>query len=267
MAYIENVPEIVSICREIRQGDMSRAGILWTKHTKGLTAIIARRYGAVSPAHVTFDDLLQSGYIAMISAAQGFEPDRGASWGTYYGWAYSGEVARLCGWGNYRRELMDTAESLDAPLPNDDNDDTTLNDIIGNDAPGYDDVERRIYNEQLHNALEGVISTLKPAQQYSVRRYYFSNETHEQIAGALNMTPQRVSQIIRSSLMELGQYYNRKYLEEYIELKTPYYLMVSPARFQSTQTSPVERIAIIRETIRNRTKRDEKVPSISNAKQ
>lgn len=267
MAYIENIPEIVSICREIRQGDMSRADILWTKHTKGLTAIIARRYGAAAPAHVTFDDLLQSGYIAMISAAQGFEPDRGASWGTCYGWAYSHEVARLCSWGRYRRELMDTAESLDAPLPYDDNEDTTLSDVVGKDDSGYDDAERRIYNEQLHNALEGVISTLKPAQQYSVRSYYFSNETHEQIASALNMTPQRVSQIILSSVAELGKYYNRKHLEEYVELKTPYYLMVSPAKFRSTHTSPVERIAIIRETIRNRAKRDEKMLSSSNTKQ
>ena len=81
------------------------------------------------------------------------------------------------------------------------------------------------------------------------------------------MTPQRVSQIIRSSVAELGQYYNRKYLEEYIELKTPYYLMVSPARFQSTQTSPVERVAIIREAIYRRVKEDKKARQITNAKQ
>ena len=267
MAYIENVPEIVSICCEIRQGNMSRAGILWKKHTRGLAAILARRYASVAPAHVTFDDLFQSGYIAMINAAQCFDGSRGASWGTCYGWEYSREVARLCGWGKHRRELMDSAESLDAPLPYEDNCDTTLNDITGNNDPNYDDIERRIYNEQLHNALEGVISTLMPTQQYSVRRHYFNNETHGQIAGALNMTPQRVSQIIRSSLHEMRTEHNREKLRKYIELETPYYLMVSPSKFQSTHTSPVERIAIIREAIYKRIKEDIKARSIADTKQ
>lgn len=153
----------------------------------------------------TFDDLYQSGYIAMVDAVTTYKPDSGkfTTWLDYY---LKSAFAVAAGYRTKRMRLdpLHTAASLNAPL-SDDGDCDQLIDVV-TDPVGMipqQKVEEVIYTQQLHDALEKVLSKLPDRQEQVIRKKYYEGATVEQLAEEYGIDRQRVYQIEGNALRRL----------------------------------------------------------------
>lgn len=198
-----------------------------------------------------FDDLYNSGYIAMLYAAKMFDPEKGYSFLTYYGFALKNEFYNAAGLRTRKssNDPLRTAISLSTPIKEGEED--TIEDLIADDTDIEEEVTKRIYNEELHNALENALSKIKPAEERAIRLKYYSGLNLEQISKELGITSARADQLCKNGLRNLRRPEIMKDLEQFVDSRTNYYLGVSV----HSQQSPVELLVIRREEMRNRASR------------
>jgi len=119
-----------NIVSRIQDGDADAYQDLWNAN-KRLVAhyalcylpLVERRPG------IDFDDLMQAGYIGLHMAAGEYDPEHGVKFSTYATFYIKREMRREAGI-NGRRDPMDMAYSLDAPLISGDERSKTLGDTL-----------------------------------------------------------------------------------------------------------------------------------------
>ena len=215
-------------------------------------ARLLRSYGGYIPG-VGIDDLIQSGYFALIAAVESFDESRGKS---FIGWlALSLKVtfAETCGYRTSRREPLNAAISLDAPI-GDEPDAPSLIDLLPDPSDAVTDAEEEIYLEQLHAALEKAINTLPPQAAAVIRGYFWNSQTLEAIGQQQGISTARTAQIKNDALSRLRRESRKRdaALSGFIESRTPYYKRVTVQEFQRTGTSAVESLVIFREDLEKR---------------
>ena len=141
----------------IQSGERDKLPELWEQVEKFVAQQAHRRHllsGGVGGVEV--EDLYQSGYIALVAAADTYDPDAGRA---FIGWLSLALKTAFAEAGGYRshkqvRDPLHHAGSLDVPTSEDS--DTAIGDLVAdlNAAQDFRDVEDRLYLEQLHNALE-----------------------------------------------------------------------------------------------------------------
>ena len=105
---------------------------------------------------VEFEDLYQSGYLALVAAVEAYNPARGMSFVGYLAFVLKSAFAEAggCRTARQAKDPLRHAGSLDAPLGDDDGD-ATLADMIPAAAPEPEDLAvESLYIRQLHDALE-----------------------------------------------------------------------------------------------------------------
>ena len=212
-------------------------------------ARLLRSYGGYIPG-VGIDDLIQSGYFALIAAVESFDESRGKS---FIGWlALSLKVtfAETCGYRTSRREPLNAAISLDAPI-GDEPDAPSLIDLLPDPSDAVTDAEEEIYLEQLH---EKAISILPDKAAAIVRGFFWDNQTLEAIGQGQGISTARTAQIKNDALSRLRRESRKRdnALSGFIESRTPYYKRVTVQEFQRTGTSAVESLVIFREDLEKR---------------
>lgn len=147
---------------------------------------------------------------------------------------------------------MHRADSLSRPL--DDEDGGELLDIVEDPhgLQGVQEVEERIWQEELASALEKALTALPEPQSDTIRRRYYQGQTMAQVARETGRTPYEVQKEERKAMTTLRKPKVSAALRAYIEERTPYYLHVGATRFNSTQTSAVEEIVFRREGMEKR---------------
>lgn len=164
----------------IRQGDQGRTLELWEQvnglvKRKAMQIMTALQLSG-NPRGVEFDDLYQTGYLAMVAAVETYSPERGA-FSTWFMFHLKTAFSEATGYRtkNGRCEPLDTAASLDRPVQPDEPDGGTLGELVPDSraADAIENVEESVYHEQLHKAIEGAISELSPdnAQLAVLGRY------------------------------------------------------------------------------------------------
>lgn len=68
-------------------------------------------------AGATEEDLKQVSFFAVLNAAKAYDRSKGFRFTTYLNRHLMSEFATLCGWRSTRRDALNLADSLDAPLP------------------------------------------------------------------------------------------------------------------------------------------------------
>lgn len=199
---------------------------------------------------VEFDDLYQSGYLAVADAVERFDESQGMAFIGYLAMRLKTAFAEATGCRSKRqqRDPIHYAASLDAPL-GDDPDGCVLGDLVADPHDQYEEAERRIYLEQLHGELEKVLAKLPKKQETILRRYFYKGETLRTIGDDLQITQERVRQMEVRALRHLRQPNVSHSLRAFIEPMTPYYLHVGLRQYRSTNTSSVEEIALYRERL------------------
>ena len=235
----------------IQGGDREKLAALWEQGERFVAQQARRRVlfsGGLGGVEV--DDLYQSGYIALVAAADSYDPAAGCS---FIGWLSLALKTAFAEAGGYRsrrqaRDPLHRAGSLDAPVRAGDEEANALGDFIpDHDAvQDFQDAEDRLYLEQLHNVLEKALDELPDQQSDAIRRHFYQNRSLEEIAAAEGISGEAVRQRQEKGLRALRQ---QRDLQQFVEDRTPYYLRVGVSEFKRTGESAVERIVFRREQL------------------
>lgn len=163
----------------IQGGERDKLMELWAQ-VRRMVLKEAVRWAAYRSNGIDLEDLEQAGFIALMRAVDSFNPTAGARFSTWYYPIVKDEFQRATGrrTEKQRRDPLDAAVSLDAPIT-EDSDNISLGDTIPD--PGAEsaiaDVDHREDLRHLHAALEAAIATLPFDLQAAIRGRYYRGET------------------------------------------------------------------------------------------
>lgn len=229
---------------EIQAGRRELLGTLWEQVERFI-----RRQANQRPdtGAVDREDLYQSGYLALVEAVDSYTPERDMkfiSWLAYHLKTAFNEASNYRS-ERQRRDPMHRADSLSRPL--DDEGGGGLLDIVSDPSSLHrlQEVEERIWHEELSKALKRAIEALADDESDTIRRRYYQGQTMAQVARETGKTAYEVQKEERRGLAALRK--PSAGLLAYIEERTPYYLHVGATRYNTTRTSAVEEIVFMRE--------------------
>lgn len=198
------------LAMEIQAGATGRMVDLW-EQVEGLCCWKAKQAIAAlqlrgNPCGVEFDDLYQTGYLAMVAAVESYRLESGAfsTWFIFHlktAFAEATGYRTKCG----RCEPLNTATSLDRPIQPDEPDGGSLAEFVsdGNAAAAMDGVEESVYYKQLHEAMEAAIGELPPDNALALRLRYWGNMTLAAAGKAMGRSPERMRQMENKGIREL----------------------------------------------------------------
>ena len=185
------------LARAIQTGDRDKLLELW-----GLVERFAhwrairweRALG--SRAGVTVEDLMQVAFLALLNALERWDPERGTAFTTYFGTSLKNAFAAACGVRTTKMEKdpLHSAVSLDMPADPSIPDGGTVGTQIPDPsaAQTIQDVENRIWREQLRKVLDTVLAELPADQAELLHRHYYAGETLRHIGADLGVAHETV---------------------------------------------------------------------------
>ena len=209
----------------IQAGERDRLPELWEQVEK-FVALQARRQYLLSGGlgGVEVEDLYQSGYIALVAAADSYDPKAGRSFISWLARAIKTAFAETGGRRSRKqaRDPLHRAGSMDAPVQAGDEDSAALGDLIPDPgaAQAFQNIEDRIYLERLHSALEKALDELPDQQGGTLRRRFYQGWSLAEIAAAEGVYGETVRQWQLKALRALRR---RRDLRQFVEVRTPYY--------------------------------------------
>ena len=230
---------------QIRQGDPG-IELLWERVQK-LVQKLANEYyskGFKERPDIDLDDLMQSGFLAVLDAVEAFDPAKGYKFTAYLHYHCANHFNALAGIRSESRRnnpvagAIRNAKSLDAPVVSDD-EDFTLLDLIPDPGANFEDVEEDLYYQEAHAALEEAMDGA-PGADY-VRMEFWQGKTVPEIAEECNLPAKKVRREKNKCLERMSR---KKVLIPYKkDIKTNYFQHISISKFQATGISATEAIA------------------------
>lgn len=228
-------------------GDREVLYPLWVQVEK-LATMMVRPYAGLAYKNraVDFDDLLQSAFLAVESAARAYRPD-GGLFTTIMGFYIKAEMAALLGLrGRVRKEHYE-AVSTSAPMGDDGT--ATVGDTIADEnLPDPDDA---LFREDIQREVRAAVDALPALPALAIRLYYFENmtlaATGEQMGG-VSMERARQHRVRGENRLRRNSRL-RKLADDV--LGAPY-RHVGVAAFHRDWTSTVERAVTTREWLREK---------------
>lgn len=194
------------------QAGEDRMGELW-EQVRGLIAWKARHvmtdlenWG--NPRGVELDDLVQSGYFAVVKAIETYEPAACAfsTWlGFYLKTAFTEATGRRT--EKRRMEPLNQALSLDKPLGEEENG-GTFGDLVPDPkaTATMTAIEEKVWLEQLSEALESVLAELPDEQRNVLRQRYYDQRTLVGTAERMGITEEEVRKLEKNGIKALRHY-------------------------------------------------------------
>lgn len=153
---------------------------------EGCRKIIYRKAARFKALHENckqeIEDLVQCGYFAMIEAIKYYKPDEDIKFLTYLNKPLLREFLRASGWLTTKRDLIDYAISLDAPI--DEDGEATLAEIIP-DTEGGENVIDKLLHETAIDTINKALSKLPERKAALIRAIYFEGLTETAAGRAL----------------------------------------------------------------------------------
>lgn len=208
-----------------KAGDQQAAAQLW-KQNQGVLSMMEWRLfssyrGRADTAGVTWDDVQQIGYFAILSAAKGFDPGAGIKFTSYLTYHVRREFYQLVGLRTERsrKEPLCRASSLDEPLDKEDADGTTRAETVPDQtaAVQFENAEEKIWTAQLHEALEDCLSSIDDDKAETIRKHFFDGLTLKEIAAEMAVSAERVRQLEEKGFRQLRRPSMQKRLAQYRE--------------------------------------------------
>lgn len=206
-----------------RQGNSAALTQLWEINRPVIRTMFWRWYsrnqGVAESAGVTLEDLDQESYFAVKEAAEYHNPEKGAFLtALQYFVQHRIRKAILQGRGRYvvtedgRRvrisvEPLDSAQSLDEPVPWDDAGEVTRADVTPDPAAAqaFEDAEQNSYRQELRAVLDKALSLLPDRQRNVIAWRFYEGLTLQQAAALDGVTKERIRAIEDAALRALRQ--------------------------------------------------------------
>ena len=230
----------------IQAGERERLAELWAQVERFVSIQADRRARQLNGyGGVTAEDLCQSGFLAMVEAADRYDAGSGKSFHGFLAFYLQSYFAEAAGYRTSRRDAVDFATGLDAPIPG--TDDLTAADTVQDPAAAaFDEAEQRIWLEQLHEALERALDQIPGEQSDILRRRFYAGQTLSAIGEEYGVGLETIRQRERSGLRSMRQGQARRELKQFVD--TPYYTGTGLASFRHSGSQP-ERLVILRESL------------------
>ena len=198
------------LAMDIQAGATGRMVDLW-EQVEGLCCWKAKQVIAAlqlrgNPCGVEFDDLYQTGYLAMVAAVESYRSESGA-FSTWFMFYLKTAFAEATGYRTKygRCEPLNTATSLDRPIQPDEPDGGNLDEFVSDSkaAAAMDGVEQSVYYKQLHEAMDAAIDELPLENALALRLRYWGNMTLAAAGKAIGRSPERMRQMESKGIREL----------------------------------------------------------------
>ena len=198
--------ELVAV---IRAGATERMGELW-EQVAGLVRWKANHIMTALEGcggrGVEFEDLYQSGYLAMVSAVNTYEPTAGCAFSSWFMYHLKNAFAEATGYRTQkgRCEPLNNYLSLDTPLT-DDADSDDLMDVVADPSGqrGLESAEEAMYMEQLHEALETALAEIPEKYADVLRLRHYQDMTLTEVGNLKGVGYERIRQMENRAIRHL----------------------------------------------------------------
>lgn len=196
---------------QIQTGAIERMGELW-EQVAGLVKWKAKRIMTVLEGRpgrgVEFEDLCQSGYLAMVAAVDTYDPAAGGTFSTWLMYHLKTAFAEDTGYRTQkgRQEPLNNYLSLDTPLT-DDADSDDLMDVVADPAglQWRESLEESMWRKQLQEAVGAALSTVPEQYREILRLRYWEDMTLEDVGDLRGISKERVRQMENKGIRILRQ--------------------------------------------------------------
>ena len=175
----------------IQAGERDRLPELWEQVERFVASRANRLLIAIGPdkaalAGVEFGDLYNSGYFALVAAADSYKPEAGALFITWFALRLKSAFAEVCGWRTSKRDPLNSAKSMDARLKEGDEDSGAFGDFIPDPraAQALQDVEDGIQRDYTRQAVRQALEQLPTEERLAIKAYYYEGLTVKASGGA-----------------------------------------------------------------------------------
>ena len=199
------------LAKKVQSGEWSLMDQLWNQ----CYGFIRRQAGKWARAwegrsDFDIDDLMQSGYIALCEAVKGFSEEKGYSFISYLAFHLKTEFARCAGCRTpaQAKEPLNHSVSLDSPAYGSEDSSTTVGETIPVSDQGMEEVEEKLFNQQLAEVLHQALGDLPDKQRRVIEMHYLHRLTYIQIADILHCANSYPGQLEKDGLKRLrsGKY-------------------------------------------------------------
>lgn len=249
---------------QIQQGNTDLYLELW-KNVKRLVSQLAYTRYCISHGRggCEVEDLVQCGYLALVTAVNSFDINTGFKFTTYLDKTLKTEFATAIGYRSRKRNPLDDAIRLDAPLDDDDGDGTYY-DLIEDPNGNFEDKTiEDTWVADLRQELRKAIAAIPEDQGELIQLRYEKGLSVDQISKSRSIDPKAVRSLESKALHSLRRPQIRSRLERFVDDETPYYEKWGLHAYSVTGMSAVEHLAIKREAIRKQYSRENAIPEIS----
>ena len=241
---------------KIQAGAVELMGQLW-EQIEGLVKWKAKRIMTVLEGcpgcGVEFEDLYQSGYLAMVEAVNTYDPTAGVTFSTWFMYHLKNAFAEATGYRTQkdRQEPLNNYLSLDTPLTDDANA-GVFGDIIPDPrgVAALDAAEEREYHKQLREVLEAALAGIPKKYADVLRMRYYQGMTLAEIGEQLTVAAERVRTMENKGIRILRQPKTASQLYAFLDFD--FYCGAGWGVFQHSGMSIQERYLILEEERKER---------------
>lgn len=177
----------------IQAGERDRLPELWEQVERFVALQANRLLHAMGPdraalAGVEFGDLYNSGYFALVDAAERYDPEAGAKFITFFAMRLKSYFSDTTGFrlARQRKDPLNSAKSMDARLKEGDEDSGAFGDFIPDPraAQALQDVEDGIQRDYTRQAVRQALEQLPTEERLAIKARYYEGQTVKASGGA-----------------------------------------------------------------------------------
>lgn len=214
---------------------------------RGLLVAMARRYGRLCALDraVSEEDLTQAGFIALVRAAQSYDPAGGKTWASWAVWHIRRAYEGALGLRNGRFIRAHTgAEALDAPLPGEDGEGATLGELLADES--LPEADAALLLDELRQTVREAVDRLADdGQRQAIRLCALEGRSAREAAADMGVSVRRARQLCQRAGTNLARDWRLRRLAD-LDARTRFHAHKGVAAFNRDWTSVTEGAALFR---------------------
>lgn len=198
-------------------------------------------------ASVEYEDLYNSGYIALVDAVKRYDPERYDGFTGLFMLCLKTAFAEATGYRSQRqqRDPIHTAQSFDSAVPG--TDDMVLGDIISDGRDYEEEIIDSLWKKERREAVEKALQSIPQDEETAIRLQFYNDCDVAESAEIMGLSHNDVTALRHKGLTHLRKPQIARELEQYVDTLSNFFLRTSVR----SQQSPVELLVIRREELRN----------------
>jgi RNA polymerase sigma factor (sigma-70 family) len=197
------------------------------------------------------EDLIQSGYIALVDAINTYDYNSGQSFINYLNYFLRRQFRREAGIYTSRRDAITKAESLDKPIQEDEDGEITLLGTIASPTAEteFEDMIEQVNNSQIVDMIVKCMQKLSPMERDVLLQIYINQRSRKEIAENNGVSDQKINQIHNTAMrrLRLMPEIRKIEIDNYLDLHTNFYKHKGAKAFNTGRSSVVEDLILKRE--------------------